>query len=126
MIINAKDLPLKKVGFLPDVGDVLMDWFQELTFTKITKTVVNYENVEAETEYTMHGVRQPLNAQQLEMKPEGQRRWRWEMIHALPTVELFNDDVVVFDGVRYRVKDKWNWKEYGFIEYHIVEDYEAA
>ncbi len=122
IITNAKDQTLDPAGGLPDMGDALRAWFRPLTFTVIEKTVVNFQNVEAETDYTTQGVKQPLDARKLEMKPEGQRGWDWQAIHTLPEPELFLDDVMVIGGVRYRVLGKWNWKDYGYIEYHVVQD----
>lgn len=125
MIINAKDKPLTYSG-LPQVGDVLPSWFQTLTFDLITKTVSNYEVVETTTTITTQGVRQPMSPQQISIKPEGQRAWRWETLHCLPDVKLKIDDIVIFDGIKYRVMQRWNWSEYGYLEYHICQAYEGG
>ena len=125
MIINAKDKPLTYSG-LPQVGDVLPSWFQTLTFDLITKTVSNYEVVETTTTITTQGVRQPMSPQQISIKPEGQRAWRWETLHCLPDVKLKIDDIVIFDGIKYRVMQRWNWSEYGYLEYHICQAYEGS
>ena len=123
MIINAKDKPLIYSG-LPQVGEVLPSWFQTMTFDVVTKTIVNYEVKETLTTITTQGVRQPMSAQQLSIKPEGQRAWRWETLHCLPDVKLQVDDIVIFDGIKYRVMQRWNWAEYGYLEYHICQAYE--
>ena len=122
MITNAKDKGLKYTG-LPQMGEVLVSWFQNLTFDLITKTLVNYETKETKRTISTQGVRQPMSAQQLAIKPEGQRAWRWETIHCLPDVILKVDDRVIFNGVEYRVMQKWSWPEYGYVEYHICEGY---
>ena len=113
-IINAKDKQLTYTG-LPQVGEVLPSWFQPLTFDVITKTVVNYEVAETKITISTQGVRQPMSAQQLQIKPEGQRAWKWE---------TKVDDIIIFDGVKYRVAERWNWSEYGYLEYHICQAYE--
>ena len=123
MIINAKDKPLIYSG-LPQVGEVLPSWFQTMTFDVVTKTIVNYEVKETLTTITTQGVRQPMSAQQLSIKPEGQRAWRWETLHCLPDVKLQVDDIVIFDSIKYRVMQRWNWAEYGYLEYHICQAYE--
>ncbi len=126
MIFNAKDLPLGSThGTLPNMQNTLTDWFQRMTFTVITKAVINFQDVETEVETTALGVRQPFSARQLMMKPEGQRSWRWETIHADQSLILTVDDVVVFDSIRYRVMQIMQWKEYGYVEYHICQDYTA-
>jgi len=100
--------------------------YQRLTFTKVTKTVVDFEVVETEDPRFAMGVRQPLSAQKLMMKPEGQRSWKWEMIHSTPELVLSVDEVIVFGRTRYRVMEKFDWKEYGYVEYHIVQDFTST
>ncbi len=123
-IYNAKDLPLfSGAGSVPNVSDALLDWFQTMTFTTIVKSVVNFQLVEVQTAVTAQAVRQPMKPQLVAMKPEGQRSWRWETLHALPGLVLAPDDIVVFNSVSYRVMEKLDWKEYGYVEYHLVQDY---
>jgi hypothetical protein len=124
MIKNGKDYPLSSnPGTLPDMQGAMLSWFQRLTFTKVVKTVVNHEVEEETTTFEFTGVRQPMSPQQLEMKPEGQRAWKWEMIHAFPDLILKPDEIIVFESVPYRVMKKSDFKEYGYILYEIVEDY---
>lgn len=122
MIVNAKDKGLNYSG-LPQMGEVLPSWFQTMTFDLVTKSLADYEVKETLQTITTQGVRQPMSAQQLSIKPEGQRAWRWETLHCLPNVQLKVDDIVIFDGVKYRVMQRWNWAEYGYLEYHICEAY---
>lgn len=125
MIINGKDTPLNKsFGTLPNVADVLPDWFQRLRFDIITKSLIDYEVEEVIVPVDTYGVRQPMSAQQLAIKPEGQRAWKWETIHCLPDVPLRIDDIVVFDNQKYRVMQKWDWSEYGYCQYEICQAYE--
>lgn len=123
-ILNARDVLLSaNPGTLPNVQDAMTSWFQVLTFTKIKKEIVNFQLVETSESTTFCGVRQPFTAQQLSMKPDGQRNWKWETIHAFPNLILKPDDVIVFSGCVYRVMQKTDYKEYGYIEYQIVQDY---
>lgn len=125
MIINGKDTPLaNSFNTLPNVSEVLPDWFQKMTFDVVTKTIVNYEVVEVLTTISTEGVRQPMSAQSISIKPEGQRAWKWETLHCLPNVKLNIDDIVIFNGVKYRVMNQWNWDEYGYLEYEICQAYE--
>lgn len=125
MIKNAANISLKNsFNTLPDVSDVLPDWFQKLTFKKVHKVQVDYETVESLETIETEGVRQPMSAQRLELKPEGQRAWRWETIHCLPDVKLKVDDIIIFDNIRYRVMNRWNWSEYGYLEYEICQAFE--
>ena len=123
MIINGKDFKIGAQSNLPDVSDALLDWFQNMTFDLITKAITDYDLTETATTISTKGVRQPFSAQQLSIKPEGQRAWKWETLHCLPNVKLNPDDIVVFNGVRYRVMEKLDYSEYGYLEYHIIQDY---
>lgn len=124
MIQNAKDVPLNRnPGSLPDLSGALLSWFQPMDFTLITKAVVNAQLTEIEVPYSYMGVRQPFTVQQLLIKPEGQRSWKWETIHAYPELNLKTDDIIVFNAVTYRVMQKLDWSEYAFVEYHICEAY---
>lgn len=124
MIKNAKDIQINGWSSLPQVSEALDGWFQTLTFQLVTKSLVDYEIKEVLQPIITKGVRQPFTAQQLAIKPEGQRGWLWETLHCLPNVQLKIDDIVIFNGVRYRVMQKWNWQEYGYCEYHICQGFE--
>lgn len=124
MIKNACNTLLSaNPGTLPDMQDALTDYFQRLSFVRVKKETINFQNVETETPHNFMGVRQPFSPQQLMLKPVGQRSWLWEMIHSYPDLILTTDEVILFGKVRYRVMQKLDYKEYGYIEYHIVQDY---
>lgn len=126
-IFNAKDRPLSaNTGTLPDMSGALLNWLQPMTFTLITKTVVNFKVVETPTMVDFQGVWQPFTAQQLMMKPEGQRRWLWFTCHALIGLILKPDEVVTYQGVQYRVMAKLDYKEYNYVEYHLVNDFSGS
>jgi hypothetical protein len=123
MIRNAKDFGLdQSPATLPDVSGAIMEWFQKLSFNLITKTNVDFQLVEVEVPTTAFGVRQPASPQMVQLLPEGQRKWKYETIHALPDLIMSPDDICVFASVRYRVMSKTDWKEYGYVEYYILED----
>lgn len=123
-IHDAKDVPLRAgPGTVPNVVESMYDYFQQNTFVRIVKTIVNFQVVETETEESFFGVRQPFTPQMLQMKPEGERDWKWETIHAFPTLQLSPDDRIVFSGTKYRVMQKSDFKEYGYVLYQICEDY---
>lgn len=124
MISNASDRSLSSnPGTLPNVSEALFSYFQRLTFTAIVKTIVNFQVLETKIGTSFMGVRQPFTPQQLSLKPEGQRAWKWETIHATPELILSPDDVISFDGNPYRVMRKSDFKEYGYVLYEICQDY---
>lgn len=131
-ISNASSFNLNQSrGTLPNVSSAVVRFFQPLKFVKITKTTKRAKLIEVREEVATMGVIQPLNSQQLMVKPEGQRAWKWNWIHALPTLVLNNDDVVTLadapaGGTSYRVMGKTDFSAYGYVAYEVVQDYKAA
>jgi len=124
MIKNAKDTPLaQQTAGLPNVSAAMTGWFQPMEFIQICKQKIDGYVQEISTKVKTRGVRQPFTARQLEIKPEGQRSWRWETMHCLPDVILKPDDKIYFDGIDYRVMQQYDWKEYGYVQYDIVQGY---
>lgn len=123
-IFNANSLTLDKItGSLPNVSGALLDWFQPITFILIKKTTVNFKLVEERSNYTFMGVVESQTAQQLQMKPEGQRSWNYINVWALPNVALKVDEVFCYQEKEYRVLRKNDWSQYGYAEFECVEDY---
>jgi hypothetical protein len=110
---------------LPYVGMALTNWFQPMTFKVLVKTIVDFVLVETETVVETQGVRQPMSPQELRLKPEGQRALNWESMYCLPDTVLKNDDIIIFNSVKYRVMKRLDWNEYGYLQYDIVRDYET-
>lgn len=108
---------------LPNVSAAVIKWFQPMSFFRVTKTIVAYQVQEEMVELKTAGTWQPLKARDIAYKPEGQRAFSWFRLHALPDFVLRDDEVVIKDGVQYRVQGKWAWNEYGYVEYHMFEDY---
>ena len=106
---------------LPQMGSAVAAWMQPLEFVLVGKEVVDHLVTETYINKRSFGVRAPLKPQELALKPEGQRAWRWEQIHALPTLQLAVDDIIIFSDFRYRVMSKQNFSEYGYILYDICE-----
>lgn len=126
-IQNASDIPLSQnTGTLPQMGDALLSWFQAMVFTTIVKTVVNSLVVETPTNVSFQGVWQPFTDQALLMKPIGQRKWKWFMLHADTTLSLEPDDVVTYQGTQFRVMAKKDYSPYAYIEYHLAQDYTGS
>lgn len=126
-IANGKDIPLnKRMGSIPDVSGALTDYYQSMTFGLITKKTVGFQELEAETPINFQGIMQPFTDRQLYLKPEGQRAWSWFLLHADPTLELEVDAVVIYAGIQTRVMAKKDYRLYGYIEYHLVQDWKGA
>lgn len=127
IVFNASAVPLtSNPGTLPNMGGAMLDYFQPMVFTNVAKSVVGFQNVETPTTVNFQGVWQPFTDQQLNMRPEGQRQWLWFTLHADPSLALMPDDVLDYLNVQYRVMMKRDYTEYGYIEYHLVNDYTGS
>jgi hypothetical protein len=126
-IYNAKDRPLNALsGTVPNVSGALRDYFQAMTFGLVSKDVVGGDVVETKSDVTFQGVIQPLSGQRLLMKPEGQRKWTWWLLHSDITLDLGIDEVVTYLGTQYRVMAKKNFDLYGYREWELINDYTGA
>jgi hypothetical protein len=126
MISNGKSYVLGSGNTnLPNVSSTLEAWFQTLVVGIVTKTQANFRTAETVVEVSTRGVLQPLSAQQLEIKPEGQRGWPWFMLHCQPSLSLLLDDTVIIRTNRYRVMARTGYDQYGYIQYDLVRDYDT-
>lgn len=127
IIKNGKNTPLNaNSGTLPYVGDAMLNWFQPMVFGVVTTTVENFQSVQVQTEVSFQGVWQALTERQLMLKPEGERAWSWYWLHADPSLTLDTDSVVTYLGKQYRVMSNKDYALYGYIEYHLVEDWTGS
>lgn len=109
----------------PNMHAAVMAWASPTLVYVIGKRMVDFKTVESYTEHQVNLVRIP-SGQQLDMKPEGQRRWNMETIYADNAFDLRVDDNITFDCInsqRFRIMNKTDWSQYGFIEYQVISDY---
>jgi hypothetical protein len=123
MIFSAKNNKIKYSN-LPNLSNPIKKWFQNIEFGFITKSIVDFEAVETIIKKSFVGVVQNLDSKQLQVKPEAQRSWSWKMIHCLPDLVLDVDEKIEYEGETYRVMNIRDFKEYGYLEYHIVRDFD--
>lgn len=127
MIRDANMLRIGQINpQLPNMSRTIESWFQGIIVGIITSTVQAGRVVETTLDIPTRGVLQPLTAQQLDLKPEGERNWKWYMLHCKPSLSLQTDDTVTIQGGRYRVMGRWGFDEYGYVQYELVKDYETA
>jgi len=126
-INNACNVPLNaNSGTTPDASTALDDWMQVMTFGVITKTVVDFQVVEAVVDTTFMGVWQPLTGRKLDMRTTGQRQWAQYMLHAQRGLNLKIDDVVIYLTKQYRVTAKKNYELEQYQYYELCEDFTSA
>lgn len=129
---NASNIPLNtQSGSIPNMGTALLDWFQYITFGQITKTTVGFQVSEALMNINFWGIVQPLSGRQLNMKPEGQRKWNWIEVFAQASpagavLDLSIDDVIVYLGIQYRVMTRRQYALYSYVYYEFAQDYTGS
>lgn len=126
-IANAKDIPWNtRVGTVPDVSGALQDYFQPMVFNLVQKQTVGFQELETSSPVNFQGTWQPFTERQLFLKPEGERAWSWFWLHADPTLTLKVDDIVMWAGKQTRVMARKDFGLYGYVEYHLVQDWTGA
>lgn len=105
----------------PNMTDGLAGFGEPIQFAVVSKTAVDYEASESLSSVSwMTGVKQPLPAQALRIKPEGQRTWKWWKVWTNQALKL-DDEIQDSCRRQYRVMEKSDWNEAGFYEYEFAE-----
>lgn len=112
---------------MPQMGSTLNGWEVPLVLIKITQNVVEGELVASQQTFNFMGVWQPFSMQQLALLPEGQRSWSHYWLHIKSgELDLQTADKFIFENHRYKVIELKDYHLNGFIEYHVILDYENA
>lgn len=104
---------------LPDVSDALDDLSTQVRLRVVEKAAQDYEITEKEkAPIIFYGVLNPL-PQKLNVKPEGQRKWRSWNLFTTKELEL---DWMIEDPVKnkFRVFEKESWGYY--FRYIVLEN----
>ena len=122
-----KPKSLNALSGMPQMNMTLTGWQVPLVLEKVTQNIVDGLAVFDTQKINFQGVWQPLRDEELQFKPEGQRSWEWIWIHAVAgTLNLETADKVIFNQKRYKVMSVKDYSLNGFIEYHLVRDYEES
>lgn len=122
-INSANKRAVGEANDLPDMSGGIQMYYQKLVLNLVTtQNDKGYARELLRPIYTM-GVRVTQTARQLALKPEGERSWKWSTLYTEPGTGLSNDDIVSVQGTRYRVTSNRDNKEYGCMEYELLEDY---
>lgn len=127
-VVNAADRDLsQQPGTLPNMMNDVANWFQLLVFEKIVKTVsATFQVVETTTPVNFQGVVITDPKRSLVMAPNGQRLWKVKSVFTWPVELLQPDDVILYENIQYRVMAGGDFKQYGLMEYWLVQDYVNA
>jgi hypothetical protein len=123
-IVNARDKKVSELSSaLPDVGAAVQELLMVVVVEKMQKQQIDGYTQEIPVAIHTKVSLQPFTAQQLNIRPEGQRQWRWFTAYTLNNLDLQPDDIIRIKGVRYRIMEKFDWREYGYYRYNVIEDY---
>ena len=106
-----------------DVREALWGLADTTQVRIIRKTVSGFlvsEEEDAKGGKWVEAVLQPLDPQQLLVKPEGQRQWHWWRMWCTERLDL---DWIVMDvnGIKHRIMSRADWSHNGYYEYELVE-----
>lgn len=119
---------LNQISGMPQMAAAFAGWMKAITLVRIVQTVDASGFVtNTSTTIKYNGTIQPLDPEQIKLKPDGQRSWQWLQIHAFAgSLNLVTNDRIVFNGVKYKVMNIYDYSLNNFIEYHLIQDYEQA
>ena len=122
MIKRGKDTKLTETAFLPEVSSAVQKVLQRVKIGIVSRSQVDAKTQAIPTYRMALASIQPMD-EKIAIKKEGDRSWKWYTVHAEPDLDLETMDVIVLFGESYKVMGKKNWKQYGFIEYSVIEFY---
>jgi hypothetical protein len=124
LVPSANKVPLSRMTAQPSMRDTITGWSETITLVRLLKKIVNHENVNERTEFTCQGMIQPFSKRDLLIKPEGQRAWKWWMLHISSSIETPPGAEFEIAGVTYKVMGELPYFRNGFYEYELVQGYE--
>lgn len=129
MINSARNnLLINTNSNLPNMSDVIVDWFLNVTFEIVERVMVGADYIEdwvTKEVINTQGVVQPPKPKDLEILPEGTWGWEWLTVHTLPSVQFNINQYIRYDGKIYKIMAKKDWSKYGYVKYTILESFRA-
>lgn len=118
--------PLNKLSGMPQMGRAFAGWTKSILLTRRVMSVDGDGLVTwIDTQFTFNGVIQPLNAKEVQLKPEGQRAFQWLQIHSFSgAFNLDDNDQIVYNGGIYKIMATRDYSLDNYIEYHAIKDYQ--
>lgn len=118
-------VPLNKMNSMPQMSSAFAGWAVNLQLIKIMQEVQNGFVLEAEDYFSVFGIWQPFQPEQLILKPEGQRSWEWIQLHIQGNNTAFEtNDRIQRDQKVYKVMSVQDYRLNNFTEYHLCRDYD--
>ena len=105
----------------PNLAEAFWDWNSTVTLKIVDKEINDFEVTESKiVDNSFSGILQPMPPQQLMVKPEGQRGWKfWELwTETFLALDMIVEDA---DGKIYRVMSRDDWGNAGYMHYELTE-----
>ena len=109
---------------MPNMANTLSGWEAPLSLIKVTQSIIDGDAVFNEQITNFMGVIQPLRSEDLAMKPEGQRSWKYYWIHTNSNLPFQTADKIIFKDKRYKITDIKDYGLNGFRELEVILDYQ--
>lgn len=114
---------------MPYIQSAFNGWQTRINLIKIAQSVDNDGLIiQSESPITFMGIIQPLKPTELQVSSSGQRRWSWYQIHTQYQLHLVlqPNDLIRYKNVNYKVMLQNDYSLDGYLEYHLIEDYQNA
>ena len=125
-IASAASRPLFPATTQPNMGSAIAGFTQVCPVQILRTVLVAGEAVKQAHTVTAATSIQPLSAQRIAMKPEGERAWKWWMIHTFTDLYAKVGDILEITGVGYRLMACTDYSAAGYRMFEAVEDYRHA
>ena len=108
---------------IPNLQNAVRRFEQTLQVELVKKTIIDgdvAESAQIPVPIFFEGTILPMHPRQLEVKPEGERAWKW---WTLITDLVITTDTVVKDshGTLFRVMSSTDWSDAEYRQYELVE-----
>ena len=112
---------------MPQVDKTLSGWTISFIVDYPYQVRIDGEFINRSRLQRIEGVLQPLQLEQLELKPEGQRAWKWYQLHVDKKYkQLPMNGTIEINKAKYKVMASKDYSLNGYIEYHLVQDYRGS
>lgn len=118
-------LPLNAMSGMPQMSAAFSGWTIKMTWAKITQTIQDGFPVDTEIPYTVDGVFQPMSAEEIQLKPDGQWSWPWFWLHIKGRSSPFEtNDRVVYQGKTYKIMEKKDYSLNNYTQLSLILDFQ--
>ena len=124
-IQNGANRPINSnQGFMPQMQGGLQGYYQPMTFVSIGKFLDTGFVYEVGEPINFRGVMIPYKPRQLDIKRQGQRRWKWWTLFCTPELILAIDDGVIDNfEAQFRCANSLDYSRNGFMECTLIQDF---